>query len=462
MRRLVRGGTLVTAAGERTADVLIDGETIERVGPNLSRESADADIDATGLHVFPGFIDPHVHARDPGLTQKEDFAHLTRAAAAGGITTVLVMPNAVPAVTDVVTFDRQATQHEATAHIDFGLWALALGNETSTDLARLAEAGAVATKLFWGYAFDRRTGTLRYDAVDAMDPDVIPPAGNGDVWRLLRAAGESGIVVGVHCEDHSVTTVAAAAGAPARSPTELMVSRPAEAEAVAVASLIELARASGARIHVLHTSTARSVELIRRARADGIAVTAETCPHYLTLDPHDLTGPAARTKVYPPLRGGAEAEALWEGLSDGTIESVSSDHAPHGPTDRSGPYEDQPAGIAGTQSMVPVVIDAARRRGVPLGVLAERLSEGAARLYGLYPRKGSLDAGADADLTMVDLESPWRIDAADMYSKDRQSPWQGMEGRGRPVVAMVRGRIVMRDGRPVGEPAGHIVKPGAR
>ena len=141
---------------------------------------------------------------------------------------------------------------------------------------------------------------------------------------------------------------------------------------------------------------------------------------------------------------------------------MSSDHAPHAPADRTGPYEQQPAGIAGTQTMVPVLLHAARQRGLPLSVLADRLSEGTARIYGLYPRKGSLDPGADADLTMVDLESEWRIDAADMLSRDQHSPWQGVEGRGRAVAAMVRGRMVMRDGRPVGEPAGLLVKPGQR
>ena len=201
------------------------------------------------------------------------------------------------------------------------------------------------------------------------------------------------------------------------------------------------------------------MDLVRRAREDGVPISAETCPHYLTLDPEEMSGGRARTKVYPPLRGGQDADALWAGVRDGTLESLSSDHAPHAPQDRSGPYAQQPAGIAGTQTMVQVLLDATRRRGLPLSLLASRLSEGTARLYGLHPRKGVIEPGADADLTMVDMDAHWRITETDMFSKDRQSPWEGVEGRGRPMASMVRGRVVMRDGRPVGEPMGKLARP---
>jgi dihydroorotase len=456
---LVRGGIVVTSEHERAVDIRIADGVIDRVEPGISVGSGDEVFDAAGLHVFPGFIDPHVHSRDPGATEKEDFAHLTRAAAAGGITTVLVMPNAVPPVSDAATFTSRASHHEASAHVDFGLWALVLGNETPAQMAALGEAGVVAVKLFWGYAFDRRTGMLRYDVVDASDREVIPPAANGDVWSLLRAARASGVVVGVHCEDHSVVNAASTASGPAGNLAALMDSRPREAESVAVATLIELARATAARVHVLHTSSARSVDLVRRAREDGVPISAETCPHYLTLDPEEMSGGRARTKVYPPLRGSQDTDALWAGVHDGTLESLSSDHAPHAPQDRSGPYAQQPAGIAGTQTMVQVLLDATRRRGLPLSLLASRLSEGTARLYGLHPRKGVIEPGADADLTMVDMDAHWRITETDMFSKDRQSPWEGVEGRGRPMAAMVRGRVVMRDGRPVGEPMGKLARP---
>lgn len=460
MIRLIRGGTLVTSTSEHRGDILIVDGLIDRVSDEISGVQPDDILDASGLHVFPGFIDSHVHVRDPGQTDKEDFAHASDAAAAGGITTILVMSNTVPPITQAEEVDARARYYEASARVDFGLWALALGHETPEALRSLRDAGIVATKLFWGYAFDRTTRTLRYDAVAASDPDIIPPATTGDVWRLFESAERAGVIVGVHCEDHSLVTAAAAARPRPETLRDLALARPAVAETVAVASVVELARATGARAHVLHCSAARSAELVRRARSDGVDITAETCSHYLTLDPDELAGSQRDGKVYPPPRGGDDTEGLWRAVEDGTIGSLSSDHAPHAGAERTGPYADQPAGIAGTETMVQTLLDAALRRQLPLPLLADRLSEGSARLYGLYPRKGSLEVGTDADLTIVDLERQWTVTPAALHSKDRSSPWEGTQGRGKAVLAMVRGNVVMRDGEPVGEPVGRIVKPG--
>ena len=459
MSALVQGGMVVTTTETRQADILVRDGRIDRVQPGIRPEEADEVIDASGLHVFPGFIDPHVHARDPGQTHKEDFAHLTRAAAAGGITTVLVMPNAVPPVDDPSSFSSRARHHEAVAHVDFGLWGLVLGRETLEELEALRDAGIVAAKLFWGYAFDRRTRTLRYDSAGASEDELIPPATNGDVWRLFEAASEAGITVGMHCEDHSVISAAAAVRGPVEGPLDLLRTRPPVAESIAVTSAIELTQATGAHAHLLHMSSARAITLARRAQSDGLPVTAETCPHYLTLEPDELKGARGRTKAFPPARGGLDTEGLWRGVVDGTITSLSSDHAPHAESERSGTYARQPAGIAGTETMVPLLLDAWRRRKLSLELLADRLSESTARLYGLHPRKGSLQPGADGDLTIVNLERPWRIEGARLHSKDRITPWEDVEGQGAAVTAMVRGRIVMRDGQPLGDPIGRLVRP---
>jgi dihydroorotase len=196
---------------------------------------------------------------------------------------------------------------------------------------------------------------------------------------------------------------------------------------------------------------------LRQARADGVSVSAETCPHYLTLEPETLD--ASGLKAYPPVRGGDDAEELWTAVIDGTVGSLSSDHAPHAADERTGPYDRRPAGIAGVQTMTQVLIDAFLRRQVPLEVLADRLSTGTARLYGIYPTKGSLEVGTDADITIVDTSARWRIDAADLESKDRSSPWDGASGHGTAVLAMVRGNVIMREGRPVGPPIGRWIAP---
>jgi dihydroorotase len=456
MKTIVRGGTVVTATGTRSADVLIEDGRILQVGPDIDASVADEVIEAGGLHVFPGFIDPHVHTRDPGLTHKEDFLHATRAAAAGGITTILVMPNTVPPTDDAATIGKHSREQAPGAHVDFGLWALAVGNESLADLVALRDAGAVAVKLFWGYAFDRRSKTLVYDSSMASG-ELIPPASNGDVWRLFRHANEVGILIGVHCEDHAIVSAVSATVGPATGATALATTRPALAESVAVGAVVEIAHATGARAHVVHVSSGRTIHLLRQARADGVSVSAETCPHYLTLEPEKLD--ASGLKAYPPVRGGHDAEALWKAVIDGTVGSLSSDHAPHAADERTGPFDRRPAGIAGVQTMAQVLIDAFLRRQVPLEVLADRLSTGTARLYGIYPTKGSLEVGADADITIVDTSARWRIQAADLESKDRSSPWDGVSGRGSAVLAMVRGNIIMREGRPVGPPMGRWITP---
>ena len=353
---------------------------------------------------------------------------------------------------------RRSREQAPGAHVDFGLWALAVGNESVADLVALRDAGAVAAKLFWGYAFDRRTKTLVYD-ISSATGEVIPPASNGDVWRLFRHANEAGMLIGVHCEDHAIVAAVSATVGPATGATSLVTTRPVVAESAAVGAVVELAHATGARAHVVHASSARSVHLLRRARADGIAVSAETCPHYLTLDPERLD--ESGLKAYPPVRGAVDAEALWTAVVDGTIASLSSDHAPHAAHERTGPFDRRPAGIAGVQTMTQVLIDAFLRRRVPLPILADRLSTGTARLYGIYPAKGSLEAGADADITIVDTSARWRIRPADFESKDHSSPWDGVSGRGAAVLAMVRGHVVMRGGRPVGPPTGRWIVPAS-
>jgi dihydroorotase len=446
-------------SGTERKDIRCAGGRITAIDEDIRAVGDDTVIDATGLLVFPGFIDPHVHSRDPGLTHKEDFDHSTRAAAAGGISTILEMPNALPAVTSAELFHGRAAYLSEHAHVDFGLWALLLGDESVDDLRRLREAGAVAGKLFWGYAFDRAAGTLVYGAGAADGATTVPPADNGSVWRLLRNAAEADVLVGVHCEDRSVLRAAELWAGKARRPSELLASRPDAAEAVAVGSLIELGRDSGARMHVVHVSSARSLQLIQRAQSDGIAITAETCPHYLTLD--GLAPDAgAELRVFPPVRTVDDAMALWNGIRTGSISSLGSDHAPHSAEERGGPFEHQPAGVVGVETMVRVLLDQALRGRVTLERLAWCLSEGTARLFGLYPVKGAIQVGSDADLTLVDPNAEWTIHNENLHSKHPLSPWNGWTGTGTPLMTIVRGRVVMNRGEVVEAARGHLVTPG--
>jgi len=271
-----------------------------------------------------------VHSRDPGLTHKEDFAHSTRAAAAGGVTTLHEMPNAVPPVTDARIFEQRAAQHARVASVDFGLWGLALGPDNLADIAPLFAAGAVGVKLFWGYALHRATRTLVYNLGDAAPADLIPPPETGDVLELCRMVARAGGLLAIHCEDRSVIEAAerGLGHAPA-SYAELMQVRPDTAEAVSIAIAAELSATADCRVHVVHTASRRGVRVVRRAQADGIKLSAETCPHYLAFTDADFDRLGVMMKVFPPIRESADQTALWEAVADGTITSIGSDHAPH-------------------------------------------------------------------------------------------------------------------------------------
>ncbi len=459
MTAIVRGGTIVTAAGRTGADIVVRDGTIAALLPPGDRVAGESEtIDASGMIVFPGIIDPHVHTRDPGQTYKEDLSHATRAAAVGGITTILEMPNAIPPVVDRDSFLRRATEHARISHVDFGLWGLAVGPGSETQFRELRSAGAPAAKLFWGFAFDRATGALVYNPQDADGKDLSPPATNGDVWGMLRESAQVGLLIGLHCEDQSILGAAARSWGLATDYESLLRVRPIEAESVAIASAVELANATGARIHILHVSSARGIELVRQARQAGTDVTAETCPHYLTLKSTDFeeVGPAMR--VFRPIRTAANQAALWDAVVDGTIDSIGSDHAPHSLDERRLPFASQPAGAIGVETMLRVLLDASARGLVSLERLAWVLSEGTARRYGLFPTKGALQVGSDADMTIIDPRAMWTIRNTELHSKNPLSPWDGRTGTGLPVRTILRGCTVALDGQPVGSPQGRLVK----
>ena len=329
-------------------------ETARAVAP----DGFDEVVDASGLLTFPGFIDPHIHSRQPGGEHKEDFAHSTRAAAAGGITTVLEMPNGQPPVDGPMVLRDRIDTFEPIAHVDFGLWGIAYGTETAADIAALVDAGAVAIKLFWGYALDRPTGRLVYNWSDAAGGDVIAPPDSGGVFRLMQAVHAAGSVLAVHCEDRPLLDALQHETTGLGEYADLFARRPDFTESTSVAIGIELSTATGCPFHVVHLSSARAVELIRQAQAEGVPVTTETCPHFLTLtdESYETVGP--RMKVYPPVRYRSDQDALWDGLRERSVGFVCSDHAPHTVEEKQLPLDRQPAGAVGVETTVPLLVDA--------------------------------------------------------------------------------------------------------
>jgi dihydroorotase len=460
MRLRIKNGTLVTSRGQvREAVIVCRDGTIEQVTDAPVPGAVDEEIDAHGLLVFPGFIDPHVHSRDPGLTHKEDFASATRAAAAGGTTTIFDMPNVVPPVTDARIFEERAAYHARHAFTDFGLWGLALGQANLASIPGLFEAGAVGVKLFWGYALHRQTRLLVYNLADESPDNLLQPPGNGDVLELCHAVARAGGLLGAHCEERGlIESAEQALGHPIASYAELLRARPDTAEAVSIAIATELSAASGCRFHVVHTASARGVQAVRRAQADGVRLSAETCPHYLALSDADFSTLGTSMKVYPPIRTAADQAALWQAVQDGTISSIGSDHAPHTRAEKAQDLATAPAGVSGVETLPAVLVDQMLAGRLSPERLAWVAAEGTARLYRLYPRKGTVEPGADADLTLVDPEASVTIDAARLHSKEPQSPWHGRTLRGHVRLTILRGEVVARDGEPQGPPRGRLVR----
>ncbi|HLZ29177.1 MAG TPA: dihydroorotase [Chloroflexota bacterium] len=457
MRLRIKNGTVVTRRGSEQTDIVCRDGAIERLGHTT--DAVDDEINARGLLVFPGFIDPHVHSRDPGLTHKEDFAHATRAAAAGGVTTICEMPNVIPPVTSAAIFEARAAQHGLVASVDFGLWGLALGPENLRELEGLFAAGVVGVKLFWGYALHRTTRVLVYNLADAPAADLIQPPTTGEVWQLCREVARVGGLLAAHCEDRGVIeTAERGLGRAIASYPELLQIRPDTAEAVSIAIAGELSAATGCRFHVVHTASARGIQALRRAQSSGARLTAETCPHYLALSSTDFPNLGVMMKVFPPIREPADQAVLWQALEDGTLSSVGSDHAPHTRAEKALGLAAAPAGVSGVETLVPVLVDAMLGGRLTPERLSAVLSEETARLYGLYPHKGAIEAGNDADFTLVDPTATTLVDATRFHSKEPQSPWHGRRLRGAVDRTILRGLTVGRRGEPVGEPVGRLVR----
>ncbi|MDI3257283.1 MAG: allantoinase AllB [Kyrpidia sp.] len=455
---ILRGGRIVTPRETFAGDVgVVDGK-ISVLG-HLAGASASRVYDASGKYVLPGLIDEHVHSRDPGLTHKEDFAHATRAAAAGGITTVLEMPNCIPPVVDAESFQSRVWEIAPKAFVDFGLYGMVLGDENAGALPGLAEAGVVGFKLFWGYALNRKTRALVYDA--AAGEEILPPPDEGQIYEAFQIIGRLGRPVAVHAENREMigrlTRREKAAGG--ADYAAFLRSRPAVNEAVTTRAAISLARAAGVHVHILHMTSADGVEAVVEARRRGWAVTGETCPQYLTLTDRDWERAGVRMKILPPIREQAHQNRLWEALRNGELQAVGSDHSPHTEAEKTGDIWSVPAGFCGVQTSVPLMLDAVVRGRLSLNRLVGLMAENPARIWGLYGVKGVIRPGADADFTVVDLKRTWTIRGEDLYSKSRVQPYEGLTGQGAPVAAFVRGVQVMEDGRPVGDPVGRLVRP---
>ena len=445
-----------TPEGPREVDVQIAGGVITAVGNDRAPEDART-VDARGMYVLPGAIDVHVHSRDPGFPQKEDFGTLTAAAAAGGVTTVVDMPNTVPAVDAAGVMESKAALARRQARVDVGLWALLRSGTTSEDLEGLAAAGAIGFKAYLGYAFSLTRKQVHYSP-DLDDPDLEAPPDYGTLARLAPVIAELGLPLLIHAEDPGIL---AAFRRPLETYADLLAARPAEAEAVAVAAAAEIAGASGVRLHVAHLSSAAGLAAAQEAIRAGAPLTLETCPQYLWLCDDDFRRLGNAMKVYPPIRTASDRDALVEGLAKGVIGMVATDHAPHTDEEKAAPFGEAPSGSPGVQTLYVSCLELAKRQG-DVWRAPRWVSEAPAALAGLQESKGTIAPGFDADIVIVDPNKATRVRADAMRSRQRHGALDGMEFGFSVRATYLRGSLVSGEGRRAEHPSGRIVRPFRR
>ncbi len=439
---LVSGGLLVDELSVRQADVLAeDGRVVAILGPG-NEPHADIILDARGLHVLPGLVDGHVHFNEPGRTEWEGFLTGTTAAAAGGITTVCDMPlNCHPPTLDSRSLALKRASITEHALVDYALWG-GLVPESFEHLGELQRDGAIGVK-----AFLCDSGLAEFACLDQFDL----------LDAMQRCAEASpGMLLALHAEDADETArlghVARTAGG--NSALDWAASRPAATEIAAVGRALEGVAATGARVHFVHISTAGAARLIAEARAAGHDVSVETCPHYLLLDESDLERLGNFVVAAQRRRALAEVEDLWQVVLDGHIDWIASDHSPCPPAMKQ--TEDiwsAWGGLGGVQTLLPALLtEGVHTRGLSLPKLVSLTAGVPARRLGLYPRKGVLEPGADADLVLVDLERKWTLEPADLQTRWPINPFIGRTFQGQIAATLVRGTVVWQNGAAHVEP----------
>jgi allantoinase len=443
---LVRNGTVVTPEGESRADLAVADGRIVAIAPDLTGTSTE-EINAEGLHVFPGVVDAHVHFNEPGRTHWEGFATGTAALAAGGTTSYIEMPlNASPPTIDAESFDVKLKAAQASSLVDFALWGgLVPGN--LEHLEELAERGVVGYK-----AFMSNSGIADFPLVD----DLTLYEG------MVRIAQLGGILI-VHAENDYITSeLARRAIAEGRTGIrDYLTSRPVIAELEAIERAILFASETGCPLHIVHVSSGRGVSLVVEAQARGVNVSCETCPHYLVLTEEDVERLGGVAKCSPPIRSQEEQDALWQHIFAGNLPMVVSDHSP-APADMKtdANFFKVWGGISGCQSLLQLLLtEGYDKRQLPLPMIASLTAENMARRFGLLLSKGRLAPGADADMALVDLQSSGVLQADDLFYRHKHSPYIGRMLRGRIVRTLVRGNTIFLEGKVVSESIGRLLKP---
>ena len=446
---VIHGGTVVTHDAQHRADVVITGEQVSALTLDAGDVEADERIDATGCLVLPGGIDVHTHFREPEEFTKEGFLPGGQGAAAGGITTVVEMPQADPTTVTLEQFQAKRLQVSKQALVDMALWAGVVGEplQAPEDVAELAESGAVAFKSFM-----------------ASSSPSFPAVNTDKLLWAMRLIAPTNLPYGLHAEDDTLVSAGLQRMERAGRTDALAhaESRPPLVEAVAVAEALYLAEVTGCWVHICHCASADALRLIAEARMRGVRVTVETCPQYLALNTDDLAALKGFGRCAPALRPQAEVDAIWPYVLDETVDLICSDHCGFTREQKEAGAENifkAPMGLSGIQTILPSFFDTAvTQRGMDPTQFVRQMATNPAQIFGLYPRKGTVAVGSDGDVVVFDPAKAWTVRGEDMLHRQKWTPFEGKTITGRVLKTVRRGEVIYDDAKTgadrVSQPAG--------
>jgi len=449
---VIKNGWVVTPDETFKGGVAIHDEKFVAIGTDDSLPSGKQEISAEGKHILPGIIDGHVHFREPGLTYKEDFTTGSTAAICGGITTVMDMPNVIPPTADAATVRQKIAVAEGKFLTDFGFFGVVVQTNLN-DILPMAQAGVLGYKIFFGETIGN-----------------LPCPDDGACLQAFRLIAESKLPLGIHAENRQIVNACTAKlkSEGRNEPIYWEESRPSIAEGESVAHALYFAETFGTKLHVYHMSSKEAAVIVRDAKARGLAVTAETGPHYLLRDNKDMGEVGPLLKMNPPVRNKEHADVLWDGLLKGYVDMIATDHSPHTLDEKGADLAgkmtkaaiwDCISGFCGVETGVPLMLTEVNKGRLTINQYVRLASENPARVWQVYPKKGAIRLGSDGDITVVDMDKEGAIDANKLHSKNRPTPWHGWRIKGLPVFTIVRGQIQMRHGEPIGKPIGRFIRP---
>ena len=427
---LIKNGTLILEDKTTHADVLIEDGKITKIAKNITT-TADEVIDAQERFVLPGVVDAHAHIGDPNFTQREDFTTGTQAAAAGGVTTIVDMVLKTP-VDSPQAVKEKIDRGTREGIVDFSLHAGMMNSSNIANVEALTQLGIYSFKAFMCAPYLIDKGTLE---------------------ALMKQTAQFRAITNVHAEDEELSQQLTADLKRANrvDPIAHNESRPNAVEEKAIRDAVDIARAARSKLHISHMSTNEGVHLIASAKREKVNVTAETCPHYLSLTRADVLKLGPYLKMNPPLKTEADVLALWRGLANGTVDMITSEHAPGEADEKEVGWEniwDAWGGIPTIETMLPIVLsEGVNKDRITIGKAAKVLSENPAKRFGLYPKKGHIAVGADGDFVIVDLSMEKKVKASDLHYKVGWTPYEGWVLKGWPTVTIVRGQVVAKEGQ---------------